>query len=184
MTASTGESLGAYRRRRRFRRTTEQRGGREEPGRRLRFVVQQHKASRLHYDFRLEADGVLKSWAVPKGPSTDPGEKRLAVATEDHPLEYAGFEGTIPKGEYGAGTVAIWDRGTYSNLTKQDGRRISMAEGLARGHIAFKLNGRKLKGGFALTRARGLRADGGKEQWLLVKMNDEYAGRGRKAGAT
>jgi DNA ligase D-like protein (predicted 3'-phosphoesterase) len=162
------EPLEAYRRKRDFRRTPEPEGSpagavRAESG---RFVVQKHAASRLHYDFRLEVAGVLKSWAVPKGPSYDPKQKRLAVPTEDHPLEYADFEGVIPAGGYGAGTVIVWDRGTYRNLST-----IPMAEALAEGHATFWLDGQKLKGGWALTRFR----TGRDEAWLLVKMADEYA---------
>jgi DNA ligase D-like protein (predicted 3'-phosphoesterase) len=131
------------------------------------FVVQKHDARRLHYDFRLEVDGVLKSWAVPKGPSTDPKEKRLAIMTEDHPLSYSKFEGMIPEGQYGAGTVIVWDIGPYRNMTEKDGRAISMAKALEKGHAAFWLEGRKLKGGYAITRTgRG---------WILVKMKDEEA---------
>lgn len=133
------------------------------------FVIQKHRATTLHYDFRLEVDGVLKSWVVPKGPSTDPGEKRLAIMTDDHPVEYAGFEGTIPDGEYGAGTVIVWDKGTYSNL--KEGNSPSVSDGIVNGHIAFRLEGQKLKGGYSLTRFGG---DEGK-QWLLVKMDDEEA---------
>lgn len=131
------------------------------------FVVQEHHSRRLHYDFRLEVDGVLKSWAVPKGPSMNPKEKRLAVQTEDHPVQYASFEGTIPEGQYGAGTVAIWDWGSYRNLSNKDGQEISLSQALNNGHASFWLEGRRLKGGFALTRTpRG---------WLLVKMRDEKA---------
>lgn len=134
------------------------------------FVIQKHDASTLHYDFRLEVDGVLKSWAVPKGPSTDPSEKRLAIEVEDHPLDYAQFEGTIPEGEYGAGTVLIWDRGTYENITeKEDGTR-PMAKALAAGHVLVRLDGEKLQGGYALQRI-----DDDKRQWLLVKMDDDAA---------
>ena len=131
------------------------------------FVVQEHHSRRLHYDFRLEVDGVLKSWAVPKGPSMNPRDKRLAVQTEDHPMEYASFEGTIPEGQYGAGTVAIWDSGSYWNLSNVDGQEISLSQALKNGHASFWLEGRKLQGGFALTRSpRG---------WLLFKMRDEKA---------
>jgi DNA ligase D-like protein (predicted 3'-phosphoesterase) len=134
------------------------------------FVIQKHDASSLHYDFRLEVDGVLKSWAVPKGPSTDPREKRLAIATEDHPLDYADFEGVIPQGQYGGGTVLIWDRGTYENITeKEDGLR-PMAEALAAGHALVRLSGEKIAGGYALQR---IDEDAG--HWLLVKMDDAEA---------
>lgn len=133
------------------------------------FVIQKHKASTLHYDFRLEADGVLKSWAVPKGPSTDPREKRLAIMTEDHSMEYGDFEGVIPEGEYGAGTVIVWDKGTYRNLKEDNTPTIS--QGINDGHIIFYLEGIKLKGGYSLTRFRG----GDSNHWLLVKMDDTEA---------
>jgi DNA ligase D-like protein (predicted 3'-phosphoesterase) len=139
-----------------------------------------HDATHLHYDFRLEADGVLKSWAVPKGPSLDPKQKRLAVPTEDHPLGYADFEGVIPEGSYGAGTVLVWDRGTYRNLTEQDGREIGVAEGLGRGHISVRLLGEKVRGGYALSRFR----TGKGEAWLLVKKDDAEADPGRDPVAT
>lgn len=134
--------------------------------RRPRFVVQQHDATTLHYDFRLEAGGVYKSWAVPKGPSTDPREKRLAVPTPDHPLSWGRFEGVVPEGEYGAGTVIVWDAGTYRNL-----HDAPVASQIRRGHVAVWLEGEKLRGGFALTRVA--RGDG--ERWVLVKMKDEHA---------
>jgi len=135
-----------------------------------RFVIQKHDASSLHYDFRLEADGVLKSWAVPKGPSTDPSDQRLAVPTEDHPVDYLDFEGVIPEGEYGTGTVLVWDTGPYDNETTDDaGDEIPVGEAVERGHVVVRLHGEKLRGGYALTRTSG---DG---RWLLVKMDDEEA---------
>lgn len=132
------------------------------------FVIQKHDASTLHYDFRLEVDGVLKSWAVPKGPATDPAQKRLAVPTEDHPLSYADFEGTIPPDQYGGGTVLIWDRGSYSDLSDA---QCSLAQQLKDGHIKIWLEGEKICGGYALTRTGST----GDERWLLVKMDDEQA---------
>jgi len=135
------------------------------------FVIQKHAAKTLHYDFRLEVDGVLKSWTVPKGPSLDPKEKRLAIPTEDHPLEYANFEGVIPEGSYGAGSVLLWDRGTYRNLTERRGEKVGIEEGLRQGHISFWLEGVKIRGGYALTRFR----TGKSEAWLLVKKDDEEA---------
>jgi bifunctional non-homologous end joining protein LigD len=147
-----------------------------EPGaahRKPIFVVQEHHASRLHYDFRLEADGVLKSWAVPKQPSMDPAQKRLAVHVEDHPLAYADFEGTIPQGQYGAGEVSIWDHGSYENLLTEKPVPQTMAEGMGAGRLEFTLRGKKLRGRFALIRMQG-RARG-KDNWLLIKMKDELA---------
>ena len=164
------DRLEEYRRKRDFRKTGEPRGGkRETKGR--RFVIQKHAASSLHYDFRLEAEGVLKSWAVPKGPSTDPRDKRLAVPTEDHPLDYRDFEGVIPEGEYGAGAVIVWDRGSYRNLTEDDGEEVPVGQAIERGHLKFWLEGEKLKGGYALTRI----GKGKDVRWLLVKMDDEEA---------
>jgi DNA ligase D-like protein (predicted 3'-phosphoesterase) len=133
--------------------------------------VQKHDASTLHYDFRLEAGGVLKSWAVPKGPSLKPKDKRLAVPTEDHPVRYADFEGVIPEGEYGAGPVIVWDRGTYRNLSEDGGEEIPVEKAVDRGHVKVWLEGEKLTGGFALTRA----GRGKKPRWLLVKMKDDGA---------
>jgi DNA ligase D-like protein (predicted 3'-phosphoesterase) len=130
------------------------------------FVIQHHAARSDHYDFRLEIDGVLVSWAIPKGPSTNPRDRRMARRTEDHPLEYSTFEGVIPNGEYGAGGVIVWDRGTYANATTHE-----MAECLDRGHLSFRLHGEKLEGGFALTRIR----EGKDETWLLIKRRDEEA---------
>ncbi len=137
------------------------------------FVVQEHHASRHHYDFRLEADGVLKSWAVPKGPSMDPAHKRLAVQVEDHPLDYATFTGTIPEGQYGAGTVTIWDQGTYDNLLADKPVPQTATEGIEAGQLEIALHGKKLRGQFALIRLRG--KGRGKEHWLLIKMQDAFA---------
>lgn len=159
------ENLREYRRKRHFEKTPEPSPRRaRRRARQPRFVVQEHAARSHHYDFRLEVDGVLKSWAVPKGPSSDPGEKRLATETEDHPLDYIDFEGVIPKGEYGAGPVIVWDTGTYRNLTG-DGD-VPIEEGLKQGHIRVYLEGQKLRGTWALTRFRD-------RQWLLVKTKDD-----------
>jgi bifunctional non-homologous end joining protein LigD len=158
--------LDAYRRKRDFRRTPEPAGG-TTTGAGGRFVVQRHAARRLHYDFRLELDGVLKSWAVPKGPSLDPAEKRLAVHVEDHPLEYGDFEGTIPAGEYGAGEVVLWDRGRWAPVGDAE-------EGYRRGKLKFVLHGEKLHGAWTLARMGGKAAEGGKN-WLLLKERDVEA---------
>ena len=169
------ETLEEYRRRREFSRTPEPYGESETAGAHPRFIIQKHAATTLHYDFRLEADGVLKSWAVPKGPSMDPKEKRLAIPTEDHPLDYADFEGIIPEGNYGAGTVIVWDRGFYQNRTEKAGERVGVTEAVRNGHLSFWLDGEKIRGGYALTRFR----TGKGEAWLLVKMNDTEADPGR-----
>jgi bifunctional non-homologous end joining protein LigD len=169
-----GEPLETYREKRKFERTPEPFGEKETPGGKPIFVIQKHDASHLHYDFRLEWNGVLKSWAVPRGPSTFPRTMRLAMLTEDHPLDYATFEGVIPEGNYGAGTVMVWDIGTYRNLRAEkpdDGA--DMEQSFREGKIEVWLEGKKLKGGYALIRTQG--GDGRK--WLLVKMKDEYAGK-------
>ncbi|MCL2551966.1 MAG: 3'-phosphoesterase [Actinomycetia bacterium] len=173
-------TLAEYRRRRDFSRTGEPRGDAAgAPADRPGFVVQIHDATTTHFDFRLEVDGVLKSWAVPKGPSGDPHDKRLAMPTEDHPLEYRDFEGVIAKGEYGAGAVIIWDEGTYRNLTEDRRHRpVPLAEALAGGHASFWLDGSKLRGGYSLTRLRGDRY-GDREAWLLVKRGDSRASHAR-----
>jgi DNA ligase D-like protein (predicted 3'-phosphoesterase) len=172
----TRDKLQCYRDRRDFKRSPEPdgRSGRK-PENRTIFVIQKHDASRMHYDFRLAVDGVLKSWAVPKGPSLDPGVKRLAVATEDHPLDYADFEGVIPEGEYGGGTVLVWDAGTYKNCSRDDHNRPMSAErAIAAGKLSIELWGRKLGGRWALIRMeRG--GDNDKDQWLLIKERDEAA---------
>jgi DNA ligase D-like protein (predicted 3'-phosphoesterase) len=165
------DQLRRYRQRRDFRRTPEPGGRGRGAQARERFVIQKHDASSLHYDFRLEVSGVLKSWAVPKGPSTDPRDKRLAMPTEDHPLDYADFEGVIPEGEYGAGTVIVWDTGSYRNLTQRDGDAVPIGRALEDGHAVVWLEGEKLEGGYALTRI----AKGKGERWLLVKKDDERA---------
>lgn len=156
------KELKKYHAKRDFKKTNEPFGVNENSKKEKIFVIQKHDATNLHYDFRLEVDGVLKSWSVPKGPSPDPSDKRLAIPTEDHPLEYADFEGAIPEDEYGGGTVMIWDAGTYENEK-------SMKEALKNGHATFSLNGKKLKGGFAL-----IKIDKGKdERWLLIKKDDD-----------
>jgi bifunctional non-homologous end joining protein LigD len=164
--------LSAYQAKRDFTRTGEPRGETApQPGARLRFVVQKHAATRLHYDFRLELDGVFKSWAVTKGPSLDPGVKRLAVEVEDHPLEYGDFEGTIPKGQYGGGTVQLWDRGTWAPVG------MTAEQGLEGGDLKFTLDGERLHGSWVLVRIRNW--SGGKRvNWLLIKHRDEYAREG------
>jgi DNA ligase D-like protein (predicted 3'-phosphoesterase) len=172
-----GPRLKRFRAKRDFTRTPEPQGRGRRARRRgdARFVIQKHAASSLHYDFRLETDGVLRSWAVPKGPSLDPRDKRLAMPTEDHPLEYGDFEGVIPEGQYGAGEVIVWDAGTYRVLGDEPA-----AAALERGHLSFWLEGTKVRGGFALTRMGG----GGRERWLLVKHDDEGADRRRNPVST
>ncbi len=166
------DRLARYRSKRDFRRTREPRGSSGSGGGGRCFVIQKHDASSLHYDFRLEVDGVLVSWAVPKGPSTDPSDKRLAIQTEDHPLDYADFEGCIPPGEYGAGTVMVWDTGTYRNLRAEKGSRSKgMEAALEEGLVEVWLDGEKIQGGYALKRTQG----GDKPQWLLIKMDDDRA---------
>ena len=158
--------LAEYNRKRRFEVTPEPPG---RPGRRrtkgLAFVVQKHRATALHYDLRLEHEGAMESWAVPKGPSLDPAHKRLAMMTEPHPMDYNGFEGVIPEREYGGGTVMIWDRGTWEPETAD------VAAGLAKGELKFRLRGRKLNGSWVLVRTRN-------RQWLLIKHRDRFASTG------
>lgn len=167
--------LSDYQRKRDFSRTPEPSGdGAPRAAGKPRFVVQIHDASTLHFDFRLEVDGVLKSWAVPKGPSDDPHDKRLAVPTEDHPLDYQDFEGVVGEGQYGAGTVIVWDTGTYRNLTTdRKGHEAAAADAVRKGHISFRLDGTKLHGGYALTRIRGRSSRD--NAWLLVKEEDGRA---------
>ena len=166
--------LKTYLDKRDFSRTPEPTAGRSGQGQPPLFVIHKHDARNLHYDLRLEIDGVLKSWAVPKGPSTDPRDKRLAVQTEDHPLDYADFEGVIPEHQYGGGTVLVWDVGSFRNLkVDDDGNETkSLSDCWHQGHLTVWLEGQKLTGGYALTR---FRPDADPPQWLLVKMDDEAA---------
>lgn len=169
-------SLSKYRGKRDLRASGEPAGGMTTRAD-LRFVVQKHAASRLHYDFRLELDGVLKSWAVPKGPSLDPSDRRLAIQVEDHPLDYRTFEGVIPKGNYGAGEVIVWDEGTYTDDPPSPSRARmvrNLREQLRRGDMKIRLSGSKLHGSFALVAIR--QGDG--RQWLLIKHRDPDAARG------
>ncbi len=168
---ATPRKLARYRAKRDFNRTEEPSGRRKvKPSGALRFVIQKHAARRLHYDLRLELDGVFKSWAVTRGPSLDPADKRLAVEVEDHPLDYGDFEGTIPAGEYGGGTVQLWDRG----LWRAEGSR-SAQEQLAKGELKFTLYGVRLSGGWVLVRMRNDRYGGKRTNWLLIKHRDESA---------
>ena len=160
--------LSLYQRKRDFTKTAEPSGkSKLAPAEYPRFVIQKHAATRLHYDLRLELDGVFKSWAVTKGPSLDPKDKRLAVETEDHPLDYGDFEGTIPKGEYGGGTVMLWDRGFWA----ADG---DAAKALRKGELRFTLAGEKLQGSWVLVRLRHDREHGKRTNWLLIKRHDGY----------
>lgn len=162
--------LAHYKNRRNIKKTGEPAGKIERGSKMSLFVVQKHAARSLHYDFRLSIGGVLVSWAVPKGPSTNTRVKRLAVRTDDHPIAYAQFEGVIPMGEYGAGTVMVWDKGRYRNIKKKNGKLVPMNECLRNGRIEVWLEGQKLQGGYALIEMAGK-----KNQWLLIKMKDEYA---------
>ena len=172
------DSLKEYRQKRDFRKTSEPAGDLKQAGaqpkraEQARFVVQMHDATRLHYDFRLEVNGVLKSWAVPQGPSTDPQVKRLAVETEDHPMEYLDYEGVIPKGEYGAGPVIVWDTGTYENIRAEKRKPYTMEQAYQEGLIEIRLDGEKLHGEYALVRTK---FQGDQKNWLMVKMKDSFA---------
>ncbi len=159
-------ALEEYKRKRDFKQTPEP-PPKLGKGKQQRFVVQKHRATRLHYDFRLEMEGVLKSWAVPKGPSLDPADKRLAMQVEDHPVSYFDFEGTIPAGNYGAGTVMVWDMGTW----EPQGDAAAM---LKKGDLKFRLDGQKLKGEFALVHIKSRRPDSKGTEWLLIKHRDAY----------
>jgi len=167
-------SLTVYKKKRSFKNTPEPTGGKAHTAQ-LRFVVQKHDASHLHYDFRLQMEGVLKSWAVPKGPSTDPSVKRLAMMVEDHPYDYRNFEGIIPKGQYGGGTVIVWDEGVYEAAEGEFADTKAMEKNLLhqlhKGKIVFILHGKKLKGEFALVKS----SYQGENSWLLMKAKDKYA---------
>lgn len=178
------DRLKSYRGKRDFDRSPEPSGeGRGSKSARERFVIQKHDSSSIHYDFRLETEGVLASWAVPRGPSTDPREKRLAIRTEDHPRDYIDFEGVIPEDEYGAGAVMVWDAGPYRNLAEPDvegGDPPSVARQIEEGRVKVWLEGEKIAGGYALVRTRG----SGDEQWLLIKMDDGEADARRNPTST
>ena len=165
--------LAKYNKKRNFKETSEPGGKVKKSASKLIFVVQRHKASRLHYDFRLELDGVLKSWAVPKGPSLNPQDKRLAMMVEDHPYDYKDFSGVIPEGNYGAGIVEIWDSGTYNDIenSSQKVAEKNLRAGLKSGDFKFQLFGKKLKGEFVLVKLK----DKGDNSWLLIKHRDKYA---------
>lgn len=185
------DKLSKYKSMRSKNRTPEPFTSRGTDPKKLFFVVQKHDATALHYDFRLEVGGVMPSWAVPKGPSLDPTKKRLAMKTEDHPIDYRHFEGVIPEGEYGAGQVIIWDEGTYfPEAEVSNGQRIEvkgkiegekvMDEGIKRGEVKFSLNGKRLKGSFALFKTRGF---GNRDNaWLLIKHRDGFSKEGFEAG--
>ena len=169
-------SLTLYKKKRSFDETPEPAGKKKSaPKNGLRFVVQKHDATNLHYDFRLEMEGVLKSWAVPKGPSMNPQDKRLAMMVEDHPYDYRTFEGTIPEGNYGAGTVMVWDEGNYEAMDHEEDsvkkQEKTLLEELGKGDVKIVLHGEKLKGAFALVRMKGR----GENTWLLIKKNDDEA---------
>jgi bifunctional non-homologous end joining protein LigD len=162
------KKLKAYKQKSDFSATSEPKSGTSRKRmQKHHFVIQKHAASHLHYDFRLEMEGVLKSWAIPKGPSLNPKEKRLAIQTEDHPLEYENFEGIIPEGHYGAGTVLVWDRGYYENASENP----SLLENLKKGHLLISLHGKKLKGAYIIQRIK----EKVQSQWLFIKVKDQYA---------
>lgn len=165
-------ALTLYKKKRNFTKTPEPEGKSKSYKSKLAFVIQRHKASHLHYDFRLELDGVLKSWAVPKGPSLNPQDKRLAMMVEDHPYDYKDFAGVIPSG-YGAGIVEIWDSGTYTDLENSDigTARKNLKAGLKSGNLKIRMFGKKLKGEFALVKLKNSEGN----SWLLIKHNDEHA---------
>lgn len=161
--------LREYQRKRDFQKTPEPRGKKaQHADRHLAYVIQKHDASHLHYDFRLELDGALKSWAVPKGPDLDPANKRLAMQVEDHPLEYGDFEGTIPQGQYGGGTVMLWDKGVWEPIGDPK-------QGYSDGRLKFTLRGEKLQGTWMLVRKGGRKSGAGERHWFLFKERDEFS---------
>lgn len=164
---SSDDPLGKYKEKRDFTETPEPKGETFPKSGELIYVIQKHAARNLHYDLRLENNGVLKSWAIPKGPSLDPKVKRLAIPTEDHPMGYADFEGVIPPGNYGAGTVIVWDWGSFRNMK---GDTVALSDSLDEGHATVELLGEKLRGGYALIRVKGK-----SPRWLFFKMKDEHA---------
>ena len=178
---TAAEQLKEYQRKRDFEKTAEPSGATTHKSHaaaadQLHFVIQKHDASRLHYDLRLEIDGVMKSWAVPKGPSADPGVKRLAMQVEDHPIEYNTFEGTIPAGEYGGGTVMLWDNGTYEiENPSGDDANASAREQHDNGEMKIIFHGKRIKGSYALVRTKGMGGNSAKPAWLLIKHRDDQA---------
>src|ERR1700743_1981850 len=170
----SAKTLETYNKKRNFKITSEPKGESATRHKVPTFVIQKHDASHLHYDFRLEMEGVLKSWAIPKGPSTDPQTKRLAMMVEDHPYDYRKFEGIIPEGQYGGGTVIVWDEGTYEPIEEIRGKKEQeklLLKQLKSGSLKIKLHGEKLEGEFALVKTHGM----GENGWLLIKHNDEFA---------
>ena len=185
------EQLVEYQRKRDFEKTAEPSGkstksrSRASSRDQLRFVIQKHDASRLHYDLRLEMDGVMKSWAVPKGPSTDPSVKRLAMQVEDHPIDYNTFEGTIPAGEYGGGTVMLWDNGTYEiENAVDDDMNAAAHDEYKRGELKLSFHGKRIKGSYALVRTKGMGGNTDKPAWLLIKHRDDTASPGSDSALT
>jgi len=180
-------ALDEYKRKRRFEDTPEPPPKLEKKSQH-RFVIQKHRATRLHYDFRLEMEGVLKSWAVPKGPSLDPADKRLAMQVEDHPVSYFDFEGIIPEGNYGAGTVMVWDVGTWQPLKEEVKGKLVLATDaeasamLQKGDLKIRLNGKKIKGDFALVHMKSRRPGSKGTEWLLIKKKDDFVMPGYDAG--
>jgi DNA ligase D-like protein (predicted 3'-phosphoesterase) len=182
--AAKKRSLSEYERKRNFSKTREPSGKAKGKGKRgarrrhPRFSIQKHSATSLHYDLRLEVDGVLASWAVPKGPSLNPADKRLAMRTEDHPLEYLEWEGVIPKGEYGAGPMIVWDRGVFQNISEtRGGEPMELSEAIEKGDVKIFMLGEKVKGAYALVRTGPA---GAREKWLLIKKRDEGSDARRK----